>query len=191
MTKILVTPDAEAAMLGKSMAQKCLLPAVADFGAEFSPDRKYRYSLWRIWDRTKPLAMFIGLNPSTANETEPDNTIKRVGGISKNNGYGGFYMTNCFPIVSSEPDIVRDWYYSLIGHYMAVNDMKLKEISEKCNAVVFAWGNFKIVKETKRDKQLAEMFPDAMALFINKNGSPKHPLFCRADTRFVKWSNGS
>ena len=33
-------------------------------GAEFSEGRKYRYALWRIWDSSKPLVMFIGLNPS-------------------------------------------------------------------------------------------------------------------------------
>lgn len=74
----------------KNSNDASLLPAVADFGADFSNDRKYRYALWRIWDRTKPLVMFIGLNPSTANETENDPTIKSVGRISKNNGYGGF-----------------------------------------------------------------------------------------------------
>lgn len=40
-----------------------------DFGATFSGDRTYRYSLWRIWDRSLPLVMFIGLNPSKANLT--------------------------------------------------------------------------------------------------------------------------
>ena len=45
-------------------------------GADFSPCRKYRYKLWRIWDETLPLAMFIGLNPSTADEVKDDNTVK-------------------------------------------------------------------------------------------------------------------
>ena len=49
-----------------------------DNGADFSPDRKHRYSLWRIWDRSKPLVMFIGLNPSTANESDNDPTIRSV-----------------------------------------------------------------------------------------------------------------
>jgi hypothetical protein len=47
-------------------------------GAEFSPCGKYRYALWRIWDFKKPLAMFIGLNPSTADASKDDPTIKRV-----------------------------------------------------------------------------------------------------------------
>ena len=63
-------------------------------GAEFSEDRKYRFCLFRIWDRNLPLVMFIGLNPSTANETDSDPTIRSCGRIAKANGYGGFYMMN-------------------------------------------------------------------------------------------------
>ena len=41
-------------------------------GAVFSDCRKYRYALWRIWDGNKSLAMIIGLNQSTADETLND-----------------------------------------------------------------------------------------------------------------------
>lgn len=44
-------------------------------GAEFSKCGKYRYKLWRIWDNTKPLAMCIGLNPSTANAYDNDQLL--------------------------------------------------------------------------------------------------------------------
>ena len=40
--------------------------------AKFSACRKYRYALWRNWDESKPYAMIIGLNPSTADENEND-----------------------------------------------------------------------------------------------------------------------
>ena len=165
-----------------------LLPAVNDFGANFSNDRKYRYALWRIWDRTKPLVMFIGLNPSTANETENDPTIRSVGRIAKSNGYGGFYMMNCWAFISTDPEKLRDHRFNeLICQW---NDNMLTTIKAKCKDVVFAWGSFDIVKETGRDRELSEMFPNAKALFINKNGSPKHPLFCKSDTKFVDWRNG-
>ncbi len=76
--------------------------------ALFSDCQKYRYRLEIIWDLESPLLVVIGLNPSTANETEPDNTITRVISISKFNGFGGIYMMNCFPIVSTDPDILKD-----------------------------------------------------------------------------------
>ena len=46
-----------------------------DSGAEFSKCGKYRYKLWRIWDRKLKLAMCIGLNPSKANSNKNDATI--------------------------------------------------------------------------------------------------------------------
>ena len=162
-----------------------LLPAVASFGAEFSECRKYRYALWRVWDESKPLVMFIGLNPSTANEVDNDPTIRSVGRIAKANGYGGFYMMNCWAYVATKPEnLVIDRL-----SYQYNNDW-LNIISGKCKDVVFAWGSFAIVAEKGRDKELAEMFPNAKALFINKNGSPKHPLYCKSDTQLVSWGNG-
>ena len=42
--------------------------------AKLSECRKYRYALWRTWDDSKPYVMFVGLNPSTADE----NTDRKV-----------------------------------------------------------------------------------------------------------------
>lgn len=152
-------------------------------GATFSDCRKYRYALWRIWDDTKPLVMFIGLNPSKADAAKDDNTIQSVTRITKANGYGGFYMMNCFPYVSTNPDDLLDFGNT------AKNDHELYLISRKCAAVVFAWGAFKVVKKTGRDKELIGMFPTALCLAVLKDGSPKHPLYCKSNTQFIPFKN--
>jgi hypothetical protein len=149
--------------------------------AKFSDCGKYRYWLSRIWDNELPLVMFIGLNPSKANGVDDDNTIKRVRLIAKNHGYGGFYMLNCFPYISTKPALLQEFGNT------ALNDHYLYDISKKCLHIVFAWGNFTIVKKSGRDEELKGMFPGALALFINKNGSPKHPLFCRGDIKLIKF----
>lgn len=52
--------------------------------ATFSPCRQYRYSLRRQWgDPAGGYAMFVGLNPSTADETMDDQTIRRCVGFAK------------------------------------------------------------------------------------------------------------
>lgn len=152
-------------------------------GAEFSECRQYRYALWRIWDISKPLIMFVGLNPSTANETEADPTIRSVCRIAKHNGYGGAFMLNCFPFVSTDPKGLRIDFEST-----RKNDWWLYEVSSICNEVVFAWGNFQVVKDNGRYVQLSRMFPNAKALSINKNGSPKHPLYCRTDSELLMFA---
>jgi hypothetical protein len=151
-------------------------------GASFSFCRKYRYSLWRIWDKSKPLVMFIGLNPSTADETDADPTIESVIRISKHNGYGGFYMMNCWAYIATKPEELKinpmseQW-----------NNDTITVIASKCDAVVFAWGNFKIVRDMGKDKELFEMFPRAKVIGFNKNGSPKHPLFQKGTSTLINY----
>jgi|SRR6185437_13053638 len=150
-------------------------------GAEFSKCRKYRYALWRQWDISKPWVMFIGLNPSTANATTDDPTIRRVKSISNNLGYGGFYMMNCFPFISTDPKQLKEFGNTKI------NDEWLRKIANRCETIICAWGNFNIVRESGREYELIHMFPDAKALHINKNGSPKHPLYCKSDIQLVNF----
>lgn len=153
-------------------------------GAEFSEDRRYRYALWRVWDRSKPLVMFIGLNPSTANESENDPTIKRVIAIARSNGFGGVYMMNCFPLVSTDPRVLNEFYDSDAHDTYDMENLRwLLDVRRKCESVVFAWGNFKVVSE--RARSVIGYFDDPKALHINKNGTPKHPLFCRADSKLI------
>lgn len=148
-------------------------------GAEFSECGKYRYKLWRIWDESKPLAMCIGLNPSKANATKNDQTISYLIKMLTKLGYGGFYMMNCFPIISSKPSVLKDFWqatYSYTQNQDTINRSKLQEVATKCETVVFAWGTFRVVKEVRRDKELKEMFPNAKCFGINNDGSPFHPL---------------
>jgi hypothetical protein len=159
-------------------------------GAIFSTCRQFRFALWRIWDEGKPLVMFIGLNPSKANESEPDNTIKRVKAIAEYNGYGGFYMMNCFPLVSTDPGLLYAFYETPFYDHEDIENMRhLLDVRKKCKDVVFAWGNFKEAKE--RAKSLTGYFKNAWALEILKDGSPKHPLYCKKETKLIPFIRSS
>lgn len=158
-----------------------LVAAVVDKGAAFSDCRKYRYALWRIWDENKPMVMFIGLNPSTANEHTDDATIRRVQSFARQWGFGGVYMCNCFAFISTNPDDLKDFGNT------AQNDFWLYQCEKKCSQITFAWGNFDIVKEVGRDVELTAMFPNSKALIKNKNGSPRHPLYVPSTVKLVEW----
>ena len=67
--------------------------------AEFSPDRVYRYALYRTWGRDKRRVLFVGLNPSTADESVDDPTIRRCKGFAADWGYGGLIMANLFALL--------------------------------------------------------------------------------------------
>lgn len=143
-------------------------------GAEFSEDRRHRKKLWRIWDESKPLIMFIGLNPSTANENDPDPTIRRVIDFARRWGYGGVYMMNLFTFVTPCPDQL------CTDDNAGENYNNLLAVSSKCCCVLFAWGQFNTLG---RDNIVKQMFPNALCLGKNKNGTPKHPLYMKAQTR--------
>lgn len=142
-------------------------------GAKFSDCKKYRYCLWRIWDKELPTIAFIGLNPSTANESTNDATIRRVISFAKQWGYGGVYMLNCFPYVSTDPKEMNP--ENITNDCMEINTNWIFKIAELCQEIIFAWGNFEIAKT--QGKYLSSCFLKANCLGKNKNGSPKHPLY--------------
>lgn len=148
---------------------------IMDAGAEFSTNRKYRYALWRIWDKSKPLVMFIGLNPSTANETEPDPTIRRVINFACDWGYGGLYMMNLFGIVSSKPEVLLT-----DSNPLGDNDKWLEAVAAKCDRIIFAWGVFKQAR--LRAEDIKNRFPGSYCLKKTKEGHPWHPLYVAAKT---------
>lgn len=131
--------------------------------------------------------MFIGLNPSTANENDNDPTIKSVCRIAKHNGFGGAYMLNCFPLISTNPAVLIEFYDTLYHEAEDIENMRwLLEVKRQCAEVVFAWGSFDIAKA--RTNAIIGHFKDAKALAINKNGTPKHPLYVKGDTIPIKFT---
>lgn len=140
-------------------------------GALFLNKRKYRLMLFRIWNDALPKVMFIGLNPSTANENTDDNTIKKLRKIAAHNGFGGFYMLNLFTLVSKKPEVLLNHPQPNVG-----NDVTMKQYSKYAQKIVFCWGAFKQAKI--RCDKVIKQFPRAWCLDRNADGSPKHPLYC-------------
>ncbi len=70
--------------------------------AKFSDCGQYRYWLLRAWDESKPEAMCIGLNPSTANSEKDDATIRILCDAMGQLGFGGFYMCNLYALIQSD-----------------------------------------------------------------------------------------
>ena len=73
--------------------------------AILSVDRKYRYVLTRTWDETLLNIMFVGLNPSTADETTDDPTIRRCINFAKSWDMVGYIWLIFLLIVALIPTI--------------------------------------------------------------------------------------
>ena len=152
--------------------------------AILSKDRKYRYVLSRIWDDTKPTVAIIGLNPSTADEIEDDNTITRCINFAKSWGYGGVYMLNLFAFRATKPDDM----FNAEEPIGSDNDKFIEEYSKKCDKVICAWGNDGIYKN--RSKEIRTKINNLFYLKLNKSGEPSHPLYLSADLTPIEFKVG-
>jgi hypothetical protein len=151
-------------------------------GADISADGLYRYSLWRIWEPTQPLVMFIGLNPSTADATTDDHTIRRCLRFSSDWGYGGLVMTNLFAFRATNPTVMLA-APSPIG---AKNDRVIMRWAQRASLIVAIWGTKGHYQE--RHQAIASQFPHLYCLGVTKDGCPRHPARLRSDTELVMYS---
>lgn len=148
--------------------------------AKFSIDRAYRYNLLRVWDEGKEKVCFIGLNPSTANATTDDPTIRRCIGFARTWGFGGLWMGNLFAFVSTDPSkLTFGAGYDPIGKE---NDTELMRMVGQSSLVIAAWGTWKQQEIRDRSWYVRTMFTRMKCLGKTKDGQPRHPLYLKADT---------
>lgn len=153
--------------------------------ALLSEDRVYRYSLSRIWDESKPYVLFVGLNPSMADENEDDPTIRRCIDYAKSWGYGGLKMANLFAYRATLPSDLKK-AEEPIG---TDNNTHIKDMSSNAAVTVVAWSNDGTYLE--RDKKVLSLINNPMCLNINKSGQPSHPLYQKKDLKLKPYKKKS
>src|SRR3989304_2617282 len=148
-------------------------------GAQLSADRLYRYALWRTWDEGDGHAMFIGLNPSTADETVDDPTIRRCIGFARSMGYGGIYMLNLCAYRSTDPRALER-----VDDPIGPENLQfIEKYAKAAGRVIAAWGNHGWSRGWETMRLLCSLGVDVWCLGQTKRGHPKHPLYLRADTQ--------
>ena len=143
-------------------------------GAIFSRCNNYRYVLWRKWDDSKPKAMFIGLNPSTADQTHNDPTISRCIKYANSWGFGSIYMVNIFSYKTTYPRELK----SSINPIGKETDRWIKKIYDMSDICIAAWGNNG--QFLNRSYFIKKMLPKIHCLKITKSGEPSHPLYLKS-----------
>jgi hypothetical protein len=160
-------------------------------GATFSPDRMYRYRLWRIWDDKLPILVLLMLNPSKAaeGENESDPTVTRQIERARLLDCGGLIVVNAFAFVATDPrDMKRaadpvgpenDLY--LLG---AATDALLSG-----GKVIVAWGKDGRYRSRSDDicRFMEKRGVPLWALRVNEDGSPGHPLYIPYATEPFLW----
>lgn len=149
----------------------------------FSPCGKYRYSLRHSWEKfgsafvPVPYAgqkrvMWIGLNPSTANEDQLDPTLRRIRAFSHAWGFRAFVMTNLFAYRATMP---RDMLLQTDPVGPENNAILLNEAAS-CELIIACWGTHG--SHLGRDATIrALMVAPLYCLGANADKSPRHPLY--------------
>lgn len=158
-------------------------------GAEISTCRRYRYLLWRRWDKSKPHLVFIMLNPSTADGETDDATIRVCMGRATRMGCGGIRVVNLFAYRATAPaDMMRA--DDPVG---PENDQAIaRALQGGPHMVVAAWG---------RDGAFQGRYHDVVSLVCGDygvpiyclgqtaDGMPKHPLRIPYSKEPELWTN--
>lgn len=153
--------------------------------AVLSQDGLYRYTLERQWT-VGPLLPWVMLNPSTADATTDDATIRRVTGYTRREGCAGFYVVNLYAYRATEPKELL----AVEDPVGPENDKWLQAVAEYARMwsmpVVCAWG---VNAPPARVQFAREVFAGVqrMCLGICAGGAPAHPGRLRADAPLVPW----
>ncbi len=144
-------------------------------GALFSKCRRWRYLLWRCWDDSRPVANFLMLNPSTADEVKLDPSCTRARNYAEKWGYGALIVTNIFGWRSTDPSVLK----AVKDPVGRGNDAAILRAAREAKLVVCAWGEHG--SHLERGEEVKAMLrKQAIALHslrLNASGHPAHPLY--------------
>lgn len=152
--------------------------------AHISSCGRYRYWLERLWVTERPTMTFIMLNPSTADHQVDDPTIRRCRSFAEREGCGSMLVVNRFALRATDPSELQqaDDPHGPENAYWMDTRVWYQ------GPIVAAWGAHPVVA------QRAKPLPPALTkrllcLGTTKDGSPRHPLYVRADQPLVPWSH--
>ena len=156
-------------------------------GARFSNCRRWRYLLWRKWG-DGPVANFLMLNPSTADEVKLDPSCTRARVYAEQWGFGALIVTNLFGWRATDPGDMKA-ARDPVGRG---NDAAIVQAARHSRLVVCAWGNHGL--HLDRSPRVARMLRDARVklhvLKLNGSGEPAHPLYLPGSLRPARWELG-
>jgi hypothetical protein len=155
--------------------------------AVISPDGRYRYLLTRRVGPGRKTATFIMLNPSTANATVDDPTIRKCIGFSRRWRCGVLRVVNLFAFRATEPRVLK----------MAVDPVGPENLrwilrsvrSRGRMTVVCAWGVHG--EHRGQDTAVLRLFHGRavrlVALGLTQDGHPRHPLYAPYSARPIRF----
>jgi hypothetical protein len=156
---------------------KPMWPAGSVVAARFGgPHDCYRYELSEVWDATKPLVMWLMMNPSVASVTHADPTLIRTGNFARSWGYGGQLIGNVHAYRATDAARLLE-----VEHPAGPdNDDALLSMALRSHMVILAYGQPPRRLRGRADGVVAVLARKGARLTYlarSKDGTPKHPLY--------------
>lgn len=158
--------------------------------AELSPDGDHRLLLGRQWNDERPLVAFIGLNPSTADATTDDPTVRRCVSFALDWGFGGLLVANLFTFRAADPRLLAAAKTPLTFGA----DNALRDVGDRADLVIESWGAHAMATSTGRDRHVRALLAGRArraVLGLTQDGAPRHPLYAPAGTTPLAVSGGA
>ena len=150
----------------------------------------YRYRLEREVQQEGKVFAFFGINPSTADATLDDATVRKWRGFTLRNGGRRFIVGNAFAYRSTNPKAL----YHVEDPVGPKNLEHLKSIIAEADVLVPCWGGLsKVLKcQQGRLRQVLYMLlasgKPVLHFGVTSCGQPMHPLMLGYDTPLTPWS---
>jgi hypothetical protein len=161
--------------------------------ARISRDGLYRYRLRRSLSTARahcadesPTCTFIMLNPSTADEHSDDPTIRRCIGFASSLRCTGLQVVNLYGYRTTDPAEL----HRVHDPEGPENTVHLLAALKSRGPTIAAWGA--LAPPDRVARMLAMPGADNLyCLATNQDGSPRHPLYLRADAQIRAWPAAS
>ena len=147
--------------------------------AIFNDDHTHRYLWKRVWDKDKPMATVIMLNPCLSDNIVTDTTTTLVvNNIARLETYGGVIIVNLYSMLASKLNFRHNSDEDLNGEG---NDKFIRKAAEEALIVILAWGkvvnnNMRIEERAVQVINLLEPYKDKLYMISDGTRIGLHPL---------------
>jgi hypothetical protein len=150
--------------------------------AQISACGRYRYTLRRAWMGGSAVVWLL-LNPSTADASLDDPTVRRMRAFSMAWGYGSMRVVNLFALRSPHPCELTAAARRGIDPVGPGNDAWIEREAEGGELVVAGWGVHGL-KSPERVRAVLRLLQDlpVWCLGVTSEGAPRHPLYVKGAT---------
>ena len=156
--------------------------------AVFNDDKTHRFLWKRVWNKDKPLACVIMLNPCLSDNIVTDTTTSLVvNNIAKLGEFGGVSIVNLFSLLT--PKLQMRWARDIdINDYG--NDTYIKNAADEASVVILAWGrgaelNVRITNRAKQVTELLSEHKEKLKVISDGKRQGIHPLTPSCRTQWI------